>query len=110
MSRAVDFSIGSVLDLRRDRRVVGGPEATSRGLGPIRCNLAKQPVLGPSGEVVKNDRITVFTISFFAPDAARTLMEGCASSPALHFRVPNLNIDSACQAIAKTINQLRLTL
>jgi hypothetical protein len=37
-------------------------------------------------------------------------MENCASSPALHFRVQNLNIDSAFQAIAKTINQLRLTL
>jgi hypothetical protein len=84
--------------------------STNEGHITAMCNLAKQPVLGPSGEVVKNDRITVFTISFFAPDAARTLMEGCASSPALHFRVQNLNIDSAFQAIAKTINQLRLTL
>ena len=74
------------------------------------CNEAKEPVLGPDGQVLKNDRITVFTISFFAPDAARTLMEECASAPTLHFRVQNLNIDSAFQAIAKTINQLRLTL
>ena len=84
--------------------------STNEGHITAMCNLAKLPVLGPSGEVIKNDRITVFTISFFAPDAARTLMEICASSPALHFRVQNLNIDSAFQAIAKTINQLRLTL
>jgi hypothetical protein len=58
----------------------------------------------------QGDRITVFTISFFAPDAAQTLMEQCASSTAHHFRIQNLNIDAAFQAIAKTINQLRLTL
>jgi Flp pilus assembly protein TadG len=74
------------------------------------CNLAKLPVVDSNGRTVKADRITVFTISFFAPDAARTLMENCASSPAHHFRIQNLNIDSAFQAIAKTINQLRLTL
>ena len=74
------------------------------------CDQAKLPVLNSDGTTAKDDRITVFTISFFAPDAARTLMENCASSPAHHFRIQNLNIDTAFQAIAKTINQLRLTL
>lgn len=74
------------------------------------CNLAKESLIGPGGEVLKRNRITVFTISFFAPDGARRLMEDCASSPAHHFRIQNLNIESAFQAIAQTINQLRLTL
>jgi hypothetical protein len=67
-------------------------------------------VIDSNGNVLKANRITVFTISFFAPDPARILMENCASSPTHHFRIQNLNIDSAFQAIAKTINQLRLTL
>jgi hypothetical protein len=74
------------------------------------CNLAKLPVIDSSGRTVKADRITVFTISFFAPQAAQDLMRGCASSPANYFQIQDLNISSAFQAIAKTINQLRLTL
>ncbi len=74
------------------------------------CAEAKVPVIDDSGDMVKANRITVFTISFFAPSAVQTLMEQCASSPAHHFRIQNLNIDSAFKAIAKTINQLRLTL
>ncbi len=74
------------------------------------CNLAKQPVVNASGQTIRSNRMTVFTISFFAPDPARILMENCATSPSHHFRIQNLNIESAFQAIAKTINQLRLTL
>jgi Flp pilus assembly protein TadG len=74
------------------------------------CDFAKEEVLDSDGTVLKEDRITVFTISFFTSGAALTRMEECASSPAHHFRVQNLNIESAFQAIAKTINQLRLTL
>jgi hypothetical protein len=74
------------------------------------CNLAKLPVIDSSGRTVKADRITVFTISFFAPSTAQELMRGCASSPANYFQIQDLNISSAFQAIAKTINQLRLTL
>lgn len=74
------------------------------------CNWAKEEVYDTDGSIKKEDRITVFTISFFTSGAALTRMENCASSPAHHFRVQNLNIESAFQAIAKTINQLRLTL
>jgi Flp pilus assembly protein TadG len=74
------------------------------------CNWAKQPVLDDDGNVLRANRITVFTISFFTSGDALTRMEQCASSPAHHFRVQNLNIEEAFQAIAKTINQLRLTL
>jgi hypothetical protein len=74
------------------------------------CNQAKLPVIDSTGRTVKSDRITVFTISFFAPTAAQNLMRDCASSPAHYFPIQSLNIDSAFQAIAKTINQLRLTL
>jgi Flp pilus assembly protein TadG len=74
------------------------------------CNWAKEPVLDTDGSVLKEDRITVFTISFFTTGAALTRMENCASRPSFHFPVQNLNIETAFQAIAKTINQLRLTL
>jgi hypothetical protein len=74
------------------------------------CNLAKESVLDANGNTIKADRITVFTIAFFAPTEAQTLMRNCASSPAHYFQIQSLNIDSAFQAIAKTINQLRLTL
>jgi hypothetical protein len=74
------------------------------------CDLAKQPVIDSSGQTIKADRITVFTISFFAPSAAQTLMRGCASSTSNYFQIQDLNIDVAFEAIAKTINQLRLTL
>lgn len=117
-------SVNSGLDLRPASQVeYGYPEArryhdgsfehnTSRNESNITrmCNHAKEPVLDANGDVLKANRMTVFTISFFAPDPARLLMENCASSPAHHFRIQNLNIESAFQAIAKTINQLRLTL
>jgi hypothetical protein len=84
-------------------------EANNNGHILAMCDEAKRPVLDSNGQILKEDRITVFTISFFAPPAAQTLMEQCASIPRLHYTVQNLNIDSAFQAIAKTINQLRLT-
>jgi hypothetical protein len=74
------------------------------------CDQAKLPVIDSSGRTIKADRITVFTISFFAPTAAQTLMRNCASSPANYFQIQDLNIGAAFEAIAKTINQLRLTL
>jgi hypothetical protein len=85
-------------------------EGTNNGNIDRMCNWAKEPVLDDDGNVLKNDRITVFTISFFTTGPALTRMENCASRPTFHFPVQNLNIESAFQAIAKTINQLRLTL
>ena len=117
-------SVNSELDLRPASQVeYGYPQADRYNDGSVThnvsrneqnitrmCNHAKAPVMDADGNTLKANRITVFTISFFAPDAARLLMENCASSPAHHFRIQNLNIESAFQAIAKTINQLRLTL
>jgi Flp pilus assembly protein TadG len=53
--------------------------------------------------------ITVFAIGFEAPDAGQAAMRDCASSPAHYFPVEGLEISDAFQAIARTINQLRLT-
>jgi Flp pilus assembly protein TadG len=85
-------------------------EGTNNGNIDRMCNWAKEPVLDAEGNILKEDRITVFTISFFTTGSALTRMQNCASRPTFHFPVQNLNIESAFQAIAKTINQLRLTL
>jgi len=89
-------------------------ESLNNGHITAMCDEAKKPVMGvdPSGEPVmlKENRITVFTIAFLAPTDAQTLMRGCASTPSHYFPIEGLNIESAFQAIAKTINQLRLTL
>ncbi len=53
--------------------------------------------------------ITVFAIGFEAPDKGQDAMRDCASSPAHYFPVEGLEISEAFQAIARTINQLRLT-
>ncbi|MEN8658616.1 pilus assembly protein TadG-related protein [Marivita sp.] len=53
--------------------------------------------------------ITVFAIGFEAPDEGQAAMRDCASSPAHYFPVEGLEISDAFQAIARTINQLRLT-
>lgn len=96
-------------------------ESRNNGHITAMCNEAKKPVYltdgsgatiyGGNGQpvVAKNDRITVFTIAFLAPDGAQTLMKNCASSESHYFKVEDLNISTAFQAIAKTINQLRLS-
>ena len=53
--------------------------------------------------------VTVFAIGFEAPDQGQAAMRDCASSPAHYFPVEGLEISDAFQAIARTINQLRLT-
>lgn len=85
------------------------------------CRLAKLPVYETDNGgaiktdangnpiVAKQDRVTVFTIAFLAPDEAQTQMRGCASTPSHFFNVKDLTISNAFSAIAKTINQLRLT-
>jgi hypothetical protein len=93
---------------------VSHTESRNNGHITAMCDEAKEPVWGTDADgnavLLKEDRITVFTISFLAPESARDLMRDCASSPGHYFRVEGLNIESAFQAIAKTINQLRLTL
>lgn len=57
----------------------------------------------------RNADITVFAIGFEAPNEGQAAMRDCASSPAHYFPVEGVEISDAFQAIAKTINQLRLT-
>ncbi len=53
--------------------------------------------------------VTIFSIGFEAPDQGQAAMRDCASSPSHYFPVEGLEISDAFQAIARTINQLRLT-
>lgn len=53
--------------------------------------------------------VTIFSIGFEAPDRGQAAMRDCASSPSHYFPVEGLEISDAFQAIARTINQLRLT-
>jgi hypothetical protein len=53
--------------------------------------------------------ITVFAIGFEAPQQGQAAMSDCASSPAHYFPVEGIEISEAFNAIARTINQLRLT-
>jgi Flp pilus assembly protein TadG len=60
-------------------------------------------------EQARNADVTVFAIGFEAPDQGQAAMRDCASSPAHYFPVEGLEISEAFRAIARTINQLRLT-
>ena len=75
--------------------IVNGSQADSR-LSTI-CNAAR------------NAQVTVFAIGFEAPDEGQAAMRDCASSPSHYFPVEGVEITDAFQAIARTINQLRLT-
>lgn len=57
----------------------------------------------------KANNTIVFTIGFESPDASRTLLQDCASSPAHFFDVDGLEISDAFSAIASSIRALRLT-
>lgn len=77
------------------------------------CDEAKKPAYGTGVNgaqvLVKEDRVTVFTIAFLAPDYARNYMRDCASTPSHFYDVRNLDVGTAFTSIARTINQLRLT-
>ncbi len=60
-------------------------------------------------DLAKANGVTVFTIAFNADSTAQAQMKKCASSPSHFFNVSKLNIEATFTAIAKTINQLRLT-
>lgn len=53
--------------------------------------------------------IVVFAIGFEAPSRGQTLMRDCATTPSHYFDVSGVEISEAFSAIARTINQLRLT-
>ncbi|MEM6322875.1 MAG: pilus assembly protein TadG-related protein [Pseudomonadota bacterium] len=56
----------------------------------------------------KTQGVTIYTISFEAPKAARTLLRDCATSAATAFDVKGTEISQAFAAIAADINRLRL--
>ncbi len=60
-------------------------------------------------EVAKDQKIVVWSIGFEVTDHGANVMEDCASSPSHFFRVEGVEISEAFEAIARQINQLRLT-
>jgi Flp pilus assembly protein TadG len=77
--------------------------------------------LGASGPATKDARtasicsaakaanITIYAIAFEAPPVGQQTLLNCASSPSHYFNVNGLDIATAFRAIARQINQLRLT-
>lgn len=73
------------------------------------CNQAKQQVLDPVGNVVKEDRMLVYTIAFLAPTSAQDLMRDCATAANYFYNVEDLDISEAFDSIAASINKLTLS-
>lgn len=88
------------LDGRRDDRIQPTNAGTNIRSFEQQCELAKSKAPRP---------IIIYTIAFSANGSARSQMRGCASSPAHFFRANEASIASTFQAIARQINQLRLT-
>ena len=61
-------------------------------------------------DAAKAENIVIWTIGFEVSDHGANVMEQCASSPSHFFRVEGIEISEAFNAIARQINQLRLTL
>ena len=60
-------------------------------------------------DAAKAQGIIIWTIGFEVEDHGANVMTNCASSPSHFFRVEGVEISEAFEAIAKQINQLRLT-
>jgi len=60
-------------------------------------------------DAAKAKGIIVWSIGFEVTNHSANVMEDCASSPSHFFRVEGVEITEAFEAIAKQINQLRLT-
>ena len=60
-------------------------------------------------DAAKAEGIVVWSVGFEVTDYSAGVMENCASSPSHFFRVEGVEITEAFEAIAKQINQLRLT-
>jgi len=60
-------------------------------------------------DAAKAKGIVVFTIGFEVGNRGADVMQNCASSPSHFFRVEGVEISEAFNAIARQINQLRLT-
>ncbi|MEL7127251.1 MAG: hypothetical protein AAGK30_13505, partial [Pseudomonadota bacterium] len=60
-------------------------------------------------DAAKDKGIVVWTVGFEVTNDSFQVMQDCASSPSHAFRVEGIDIVEAFEAIAKQINQLRLT-
>lgn len=60
-------------------------------------------------DAAKEKNIVIWSIGFEVTDHGADVMENCASSPSHFFRVEGVEIKDAFTAIARQINQLRLT-
>ena len=60
-------------------------------------------------DAAKAREIVIWTIGFEVDDPSAAIMQNCASSPSHFFRVEGADIADAFKAIAKQIQQLRLT-
>ena len=60
-------------------------------------------------DAAKAKNIVIWSIGFEVGDHGADVMEYCASSPSHFFRVEGIKIEDAFEAIARQINQLRLT-
>lgn len=60
-------------------------------------------------DAAKDQNIVIWTVGFEVLDHGANVMRDCASSPSHFFRVEGVEISDAFDAIARQINQLRLT-
>ena len=60
-------------------------------------------------DAAKAQGIVVWSVGFEVTDYSAGIMQNCASTPSHFFRVEGIEIADAFEAIAKQINQLRLT-
>jgi len=60
-------------------------------------------------DAAKENRIVIWSIGFEVTTHGANVMRDCASSPSHFFRVEGVEISDAFEAIARQINQLRLT-
>ena len=60
-------------------------------------------------DVARAEGIVVYAIGFEAPTGGQNLMRDCASTESHYFDVSGVEISEAFSAIARSINQLRLT-
>ncbi len=60
--------------------------------------------------LLKAQKVQIFTIGFEAPQRGQDLMRACATSPSHYYDVNGVEISEAFSSIANTIQQLRLAL
>lgn len=84
-----------------------GSNEPTRGTG-VSASQANS-ILSATCTRMKSAGITVYTVGFEVPTAAKTLLRNCASSPSEFYDAPsNATLQAAFQSIARNINNIRL--